>query len=72
MAFGKKKDDDVSAKGRFLVEHVPVLLSGKKLLQEKLDEGDAKGYALRSLINSDKHDYILIVWERPTAPESLP
>lgn len=64
MAFGKKKDDDEPG-GRFLVEDVPILVSGKRVLQMRLDAGDAKGYTLRTLVASDKHDYILIVWERP-------
>jgi len=69
MAFGKKKDGegDVATQGRYVVEHVPVMISGKKLLQQKLDEGEAKGYGLRSLLMSDKHDWILVVWERGPA-----
>jgi hypothetical protein len=66
MAFGRKQaDEDVQPRGRFVVDHVPVMISGKKLLQQKLDEGDAKGWTMRQLISSDKHDWILIVWERP-------
>lgn len=33
----------------------------QKLLQQKLNEGEAKGYDVRSLLMSDKHDWILIV-----------
>lgn len=65
MGFGKKREDDDSARGRYVVEHIPVIVSGKKFLQQKLDEGDAAGYSLRSLLMSDKHDWILVVWERP-------
>lgn len=66
MAFGKKKDDegDVAVTGRFVVEHVPVMVSGKRFLQQALDKGEAQGYSLRSLLMSDKHDWILVVWDR--------
>jgi hypothetical protein len=69
MAFGRSKEqtqEQAESSGRFVVEHVPVMISGKKFLQQKLDEGDAKGYSLRNLLMSDKHDWILIVWEKPT------
>ncbi len=49
MPFGRSKDastEDEPSSGRFVVEHVPVMISGEKLLQIKLDEGDAKGYTL--------------------------
>jgi hypothetical protein len=68
MAFGKKATADepgTDPAGRFIVEHVPVMISGKKLVQSELDKGDAKGYELRHLLMSDKHDWVLVVWERP-------
>lgn len=65
MGLGRKKDEqDVEATGRYVVDHVPVMMSGKRFLQAKLDEGEAKGYDLRSLLMSDKHDWILVVWDR--------
>ena len=67
MAFGRNKDDDVEPQGRFVVDHISVMMSGKKFLQQNLDEGDAKGWTLRNLLMSDKHDWILVVWERPPA-----
>jgi hypothetical protein len=65
MAFGKnKQEDEPAAQGRYVVDHVPVMISGKKMLQQKLDDGDRKGWNLRTIMNSDKHDWIIIVWER--------
>jgi len=65
MGLGRKKeDDDPEAVGRFVVEDMPIAVSGKRTLQRKLDAGDAAGWTLRSLLVSDKHDYILIVWDR--------
>jgi hypothetical protein len=68
MAFGKKKDDAVELTGRWVVEHVPIMISGKGFLQQKLDEGDARGWELRHLLQSDKNNWILLVWERPRLP----
>ena len=67
MAFGKKKSDDSDdeSSGRYVVEHVPVMVSGKRFLQQALNKGEANGYELKSLLMSDKHDWILVVWERP-------
>lgn len=66
MAFGKKSEDpDSDSTDRYVVDHVPVMISGKKFLQSALNSGDAKGWHLIKIINSDKHDWILIVWERP-------
>lgn len=65
MPFGRaKQDENDEPAGRWLVDHVPVMISGKKSLQQKLNEGEAKGYELRSLLMSEKHDRILIVWDR--------
>ena len=66
MGLGRKKDDETESAGRFVVEDMPIAISGKRALQQRLDAGDDRGWSLRSLLVSDKHDYILIVWERPT------
>jgi hypothetical protein len=68
VAFGRKKDEkSEEPAGRFVVDHVPVVISGKSLLQVALNKGAAKGYVLRNIVHSDKHDWILVVWERPGA-----
>jgi len=68
MGLGRKKeDDDTEDFGRFVVEDMPIALSGKRTLQRKLDAGDAAGWTLHTLLVSDKHDYILIVWNRSGA-----
>ena len=74
MAFGKKKDEgDAAPVGRYVVEHVPVMISGKKLLQAELNKGEAKGYVLSNLLMSDKHDWVLVVWDSGNvSPEPLP
>jgi len=64
MAFGRKKEDGDDSGGRYFVDHVPVMMSGKKLLQIALDKGDAAGWKLLKVINSDKHGWILIIWDR--------
>ena len=60
-----KDDDEGISQGRYVVDHVVVSLSGKKFLQICLDKGDANGWKLIKLVNSDKNSFILIVWERP-------
>jgi len=64
MGFRSKKIEEVTAQGKYVVEHVPVLTSGKKLLQLKLDQGDKKGWKLIELVNIPKKGWLLIVWER--------
>jgi len=64
MALGRKKEDTEDTGGRYFVENVPVMMSGKKLLQLRLDKGDEAGWKLVKLVYSDKHGWILIVWDR--------
>lgn len=64
MAFGRAGLDDDDSGGRYFVDHVPVMMSGKKLLQQALDRGDANGWKLVWIENSDKHGWILVVWDR--------
>ena len=60
----RPKADDEDTGGRYFVDHVPVMMSGKKFLQIALDRGDAQGWTLRWIENSDKHGWILVVWDR--------
>ncbi len=41
MAFGRRTEDDDDSGGRYFVDHVPVMMSGKKFPQIRLDKGDA-------------------------------
>lgn len=67
MAFGRTKQDDEDTGGRYFVDHVPVMMSGKKFLQQALDRGDANGWELVWIENSDKHGWILVVWDRSSS-----
>jgi len=40
------------------------MMPGKKFLQIRLDKGDVAGLKLLKVINSDKHGWILIIWDR--------
>lgn len=62
----------MAASGRFVVEHVPVVVSGKRLLQQELDKGEERGYVLHSLLMSDKHDWVLVVWDRSNVSPEQP
>lgn len=63
MAFGKNNN----TQGRFTVEDVRVDISGKRTLQAELDRGDADGLTLRHILNTGKHDWLLVVWENNQA-----
>jgi len=65
MAFGRKKDDDEIATGRYIVETVTALTTGRKALQEAVNEGDSKGWSIVSVVHNDKNGQFVIVWEKP-------
>jgi hypothetical protein len=57
----------MAAQGRYVVEQVSMDEPFWRLaLQARLDEGEAHGHTLRNLLASDRHDCVLIVWERQT------
>lgn len=65
MAFGKKSDDEESEiPGRYKVDQVPVMLSGSKLLQASLNKHEAEGWKFVQAVPSDKHGWILAIYER--------
>ena len=65
MAFGKKnQDDDVQANGRYKVDHIPVMISGKQFLQGSLDKHESDGWRFVQMLHSDKFNWILVVYER--------
>ena len=65
MAFGKKdQDDEEQANGRYKVDHIPVLISGKKFVQISLDKHEKEGWKFVQMLHSDKHNWILVVYER--------
>jgi hypothetical protein len=67
MGFRKDdSDEEVTAEGRYVVEHTPTLLSGKGTLQMKLDQGSKKGWKLVNIVDVPNKSWLLIIWERPT------
>ena len=65
MGIRNKESDEVTAQGRYVVEHTVTMMSGKRAVQMKLDEGDKKGWKLINIVDIPKKGWILIVWERP-------
>lgn len=72
MAFGRRAEEESDTGGRYFVDHVPIMISGKKFLQTVLDQGDAKGWELVWIASSDKNGWMLIVWDRSKAPPIPP
>ena len=54
--------DDAPA-GRWVVEDVSIVLTGKKGLQKALNEGESRGYELRAVVPT--RDDLLVIWEKP-------
>jgi hypothetical protein len=66
MAFGKgsKTEAEDQATGRYVVERVASLVTGKRVLQSTLNEGAAKGWALHTIVPAGQSDFVLVVWDR--------
>ena len=65
MAFGKKNSDEESdTPGRYKVDQVKVLLSGASALQMSLNKHEAEGWRFIQAVPSDKHGWILAIYER--------
>lgn len=58
-------DDDVPdvSSSRYKVEHLPIGVSGKGMLQRELDKGVAKGWSLRWIESTEQHGWIIVVWD---------
>ena len=65
MAFGKSKDDDELATGRYVVETVTeVVGTPRKALQEAFNDGASKGWTFASMVHNDKNGQFVIVWDK--------
>ena len=64
MAFGRNKDDDDIATGRYVVETVTALTTGRKAIQEALNEGSSKSWEIVSFVHNDKNGQFVIIWDK--------
>jgi len=65
MAFGKSKDDDDLATGRYVVETVTATVgTPRKAIQEALNDGASKGWKFASMVHNDKNGQFVIVWDK--------
>ena len=67
MAFGRDKDNDADVSGRYLVR----MTTGRKSIQEILNEGNANGWVLASFIHNDKNGQFVNIWDRGRLPQKI-
>lgn len=73
--FRKNKDEQEQRSGRYVVEHMPTVGKGRfwssafaKQLEDKLNNGEAQGWALKSTFTPSEIHSVYIVWDTKATP----
>ena len=66
MAFGKNKDDETGATGRYVVHTVTPKTTGRTAIQDALNEGDSRGWSLFAFEHNAKNGQFVLIWEKPS------